>query len=140
MKKLASIVLVATLTLGSLFGCKPLAGPPKSAGASVGSVGLSDGVDAKAIIQALQQNQFERIEGKTFEQVLPRDTQSRGYEGLDAFRDTTAKKPNEFIVGVGPDTVTWFTSHDVAGDKLAGWESHLQKRIALIERLAAKSE
>lgn len=137
MKKLTPVVLVATLALGILNGGKPHAGPARSTGQSLGSAGLSEGVDTEAIIQALQQNGFEKIEGKTFEQIAAGDSQSRGYEGVVALRDTTARTPNEFVVGVGPDTVNWFKSYDVSGDAIADWETHVQKRIALVERLAA---
>jgi len=107
----------------------------------MGSAGLAEGADTEALIQALQQNDFEMIEGKNFQQILPGDTQYRGYEGLVALRDTTAKTPNEFVVGVGPDTVIWFKSHDVSGDDvIADWEAHVQKRIALVERLAANKQ
>jgi hypothetical protein len=78
------------------------------------------------------------IEEKTFKQIVPGNTQSRGYEGLVALREITAKTPNEFLVGVGPDTVIWFKSHNVSGDDaIVDWEAHIQKRIALVERLAA---
>jgi hypothetical protein len=98
-------------------------------------------VAAEAFIEALKKNDFEMIEGKNFQQILPVDTQYRGYEGLVALRDTTAKPPNEFVVGVGPDTVTWFSSHDITGDDaVAEWEAHVQKRIALVERLAANKQ
>ena len=107
----------------------------------MGSAGLPEGADTKALIQALKQNDFEMIEGKNFQQILPSDTQYRGYEGLVALRDTTAKTPNEFVVGVGPDTVMWFKSHDVSDDDaIVDWEAHVQKRIALVERLAANKQ
>ena len=107
----------------------------------MGSVGLAEGADTEALIKALQQNDFEMIEGKNFQQILPGDTQYRGYEGLVALRDITAKTPNEFVVGVGPDTVMWFKSHDISGDDaIADWEAHVQKRIALVERLAANKQ
>jgi hypothetical protein len=95
-------------------------------------------VAAEVLVQALQKNDFEMIEGKNFQQILPVDTQYRGYEGLVALRDTTAKTPNELVVGVGPDTVMWFRSHNITGDDaVVEWEAHVQKRIALVERLAA---
>lgn len=107
----------------------------------MGSAGLADGADIEKLIQALQQNDFEMIERKTFDQIVPDDTQSRGYEGLVTLRDTTAKTPNEFLVGVGPDTVIWFKSHDVSGDDaIADWEAHVHKRIALVKRLAANEQ
>ena len=107
----------------------------------MGSAGLAEGADTEALIQALKQNDFEMIEGKNFQQILPADTQYRGYEGLVVLRDTTAKTPNEFVVGVGPDTVMWFKSHDISGDDaIADWEAHARKRIALIERLAANQK
>ena len=107
----------------------------------MGSVGLGEGADTEALIQALQQYDFEMIEGKNFQQILPGDTQYRGYEGLVALHDTTAKTPNEFVVGVGPDTVVWFNSHDISGDDaIADWEAHVQKRIALVKRLAANQQ
>lgn len=107
----------------------------------MGSAGLAEGADTEALIQALKKNGFEMIEGKNFQQILPYDTQYRGYEGLVALRDTTAKTPNEFVVGVGPDTVMWFKSHDISGnDAIADWEAHVQKRIALVERLAANKQ
>lgn len=138
MKKLSPFVTVAILALGSLSGCKPHAGPSKSTAQSIGSAGLAEGADTEALIQALKQHDFEMVEGKTFEQIVPGNTPSRGYEGLIALRDTTAKAPNEFVVGVGPDTVIWFKSHKASGDDaMADWEAHVQKRIALVERLAA---
>jgi hypothetical protein len=95
-------------------------------------------VAAEALIKALQKDDFEIIEGKNFQQILPVDTPYTGYEGLVALRDTTAKTPNEFVVGVGPDTVMWFKSHDITGNEaVAEWEAHVQKRIALVERLSA---
>lgn len=57
----------------------------------MGSVGLADGAETKAFVQALELNDFEMLEGKNFQEVLPDDTQYRGYEGLVALRDTTAK-------------------------------------------------
>jgi hypothetical protein len=136
-----SVAIVAILALGSLIGCKPHAGPSKSTGQSMGSAGLAAGVGTEALIQALQKNDFERIEGKTFDQIVPGDTQSRGYEGLVALRDTTAKPPNEFVVGVGPESLIWFKSHDISGEEaIADWEAHVRKRIALVERLAADKE
>ena len=94
----------------------------------------------EALILALQKNGFETIEGKTFEQFVPDDTQSRDYSGVIALRDTTAKFPNEIILGVGSDAVFWFESHNVSGDAIADWEAHVQKRIALVERLAANKQ
>ena len=133
--------MAAVLTLGMLFGCKPQVGPSKSTGQGFGSAGLAEGLDIEALIQALQQNGFEVLEGKTFEEIVPGDTRSRGDEGLVALRDTTAKTPNEFVVGVGADTVVWFKSHEVSGDDaVADWETHVQKRIALVERLAANNQ
>lgn len=140
MKKLTPVVLVATLALGILIGGKPHGGSAKSTGQSLGSAGLSEGVDTKAIIKALQQNGFVKIEGKTFEQIVPVEMQSSGYEGLVALRDSTASTPNEFVVGVGPETVNWFKSQDISGDAIADWEAHVQKRIALVELLAANKE
>jgi len=141
MKKLIPVVIVAILALGSLFGCKPHAGPSTLTGQSMGSAGLAEGADTESLIQELKQNDFEMIEGKNFQQFLPGDTQHRGYDGLIALRDTTAKTPNELVVGVGPDTVMWFKSHDISGDDaIADWEAHVQKRIALIERLAANQQ
>ena len=107
----------------------------------MGSAGLAEGADTEALIQALKQNEFEMIEGKNFQQILPIDTQYRGYEGLVALRDTTARMPNQFVVGVGSGPVMWFKSHDIAGDDaIADWETHVQKRIALVERLAANMQ
>ena len=107
----------------------------------MGSAGLAKGADTEALIQALEQNGFKLIEGKNFQQILPADTENRGYEGLVALRDTTAKPPNEFVVGVGPDTVMWFKSHDISGaDAFADWEAYVRKRIALLERLAANQK
>ena len=107
----------------------------------MGSAGLAKGADTEALIQGLKQNDFAMIEGKNFQQILPADTTYRGYEGLVALRDTTAKTPNEFVVGVGPDTVMWFKSHDIFGDEaIADWEAHVRKRIALVERLAANQK
>jgi hypothetical protein len=141
MKKYNHIAIYAILALGSLAGCnKPHASPPKSTGQSLGSTVLAEGVNTEALIQALKQNDFELVEGKTFEQMVPSDTKSRGFKGLVAVRDTTAKSPNEFVVGVGPDTVIWFQSHDESGDAIADWEAHVQKRIALVERLAANKQ
>ncbi|MFK7851784.1 MAG: hypothetical protein AB8D78_12485 [Akkermansiaceae bacterium] len=141
MQKLIPVVIVAILALGSLFGCKPHAGPSNSTGQSMGSAGLAEGADTEALIQALKQNDFEMIEGKNFQQILPSGTPYRGYEGLVALRDTTAKTPNEFVVGVGPDTVMWFKSHDISGDDaIADWEANVQNRIALVERLVANKQ
>jgi hypothetical protein len=141
MKKLTPVVIVAILALGSLLACKPHASSSKSTGRSMGSAGLAEGADTEAFIQALQKNDFEMIEGKNFQQILPGDTQYRGYEGLVALRDTTTKSPNEFVVGVGSGTVMWFKSHDISGDDaIADWEAHVQKRIALVERLAANKQ
>jgi hypothetical protein len=107
----------------------------------MGSASLAEEVSTEALIQTLQQNDFELIEGKTFAQILPGDMQSRDYEGLVALRDTTTNTPNEFVVGVGPGTVIWFRSHNVSGDDaIADWEAHAKKRIALVERLAANKQ
>lgn len=107
-------------------------------GQSMGSAGLAEGADTEALVHALKLNDFEVIKGKSFQQILPSDTQYHGYEGLVALRDTTAKAPNEFIVGVGPDTVMWSSSHDITGDDgIVEWEAHVRKRIALVEELAA---
>lgn len=104
----------------------------------MGFLGLAEGANTEALIQALKINHFERIEGKNFQQVLPIDTPYRGYEGLVALRDTTAKAPNEFLVGVGPDTVMWSSSHKITGDDgIAEWKAHVQKRIATVEQLSA---
>jgi len=140
MKKLTPVVIVAILALGSLLGCKPHAGPAKFTGQSLGSADLAEGVDTEALIHALQQNDFEMIEGKTFEQIVPGDTPSRAYTGVVALRDTTAKRPNEFVVGVGSDAVFWFESHDVSGDAIGDWEAHVKKRIHLVEQFAAKKQ
>ena len=138
MKDLISAAFVATLILGSLAGCKPHAGPSKATGQSMGFLGLAEGANTEALIQALKINHFERIEGKNFQQVLPIDTPYRGYEGLVVLRDTTAKAPNEVLVGVGPDTVMWSSSHKITGDDgIAEWKAHVQKRIATVEQLSA---
>ncbi|MFZ9937772.1 MAG: hypothetical protein ACO3JG_12070 [Luteolibacter sp.] len=135
------VAIYAILALGSLAGCnKPHAGPQRSTGQSLGSAAVPAGVDTEALIQDLTQNDFELVDGKTFEQTVPAETKSRGFEGLVAARDTTVKSPNEFVVGVGPDTVIWFQSHDESGKAIAEWNAHVQKRIALIERLAGKKQ
>jgi hypothetical protein len=96
-------------------------------------------VTPEALIQSLQKNDFEKLEGKNFQQILPVDTPYRGYEGLVALRDTTAKTPNEFVVGVGPDTLMWFTSHDITGDDaIPEWEAHVKKRTDLVKRLGRR--
>jgi hypothetical protein len=136
MKKLTPTVIVAILTLVSLISCKPNDVPAKSKGHSLGSA--ENAVTTEALIQVLQQNDFDLIEGKTFDEILPDDIPSDAYVGMVALRDTTAGTPNEFLVGVGPDIVIWFKSHNVSGnDAIADWEVHVQKRIALVERLAA---
>ena len=135
MKKVTPIIVVAILVLGSLLGCKPYDVPAKSTGSRLGSTGMAEGVTTEALIQALQQNGFEVVEGETFEQIVPVDTPSRGdYAGLVALTDTTAKRPNEFVVGVGPEGVIWFESHDISGDDaIKDWEAHIEKRIHLVE-------
>lgn len=107
----------------------------------MGSAGLAKRADTEALIQAFKHHDFEMIDGKNFQQILPANTKYRGYEGLVALRDTTAKMPNELVVGVGPDTVVWFKSHVISGEEaIADWEAHVQKRIALVERLAANKQ
>ena len=140
MNKLTRVVIVAILALGSLLGCKPHAGPAKSTGQSLGSADLAQGVDTEALIHALQQSGFEAIKGKTFGQIVPGDTPHRAYAGVVALRDATAKRPNEFVVGVGSGAVFWFESHDVSGDGIGDWEAHVKKRIHLVERLAANKQ
>ncbi len=139
MKKPTTVAIVAILAFGSLLGCNPHAGPAESKGSGLGSVEMT--VPSEELVQALQKNDFEMIAGKNFQQVLPVDTPYTGYEGLVALRDRSAKAPNQFVVGVGPDTVMWFKSHDITGDEaIAEWEAHVQKRIALVERLAANKQ
>lgn len=140
MKKAVPIVVVAILALGSLSGCKPRAVPAvptTDKGFTLCSHHI--GVSPSTFIQALQENGFETIEGKTFEQVVPRDYQSRVYIGIVTLRDTTVKWPNTFIVGVGSDTVTWYESHNVSGDGIVDWEVHVKKRIDLVKKLATNN-
>ena len=141
MKTLTTILIVATLGLGLFSGCKPHGSPAKSTGRSLGSAGIAEGVTAEALIHALHRNDFETIQDKTFEQIVPSSLSSKAYTGLVALRDTTIKEPNELVVAVGPDTVIWFKSHDISGnDAIADWEAHVQKRIALVGRLAANQQ
>lgn len=141
MNKLTTVVIisvatVAILALASLPLFKAPDQPATSKGSSWGSGEIA--VAPEALIQALQINDFDMIEGKNFQQILPADTPYRGYEGLVALRDTTATTPNEFVVGVGPDMVMWFRSQDITGDDaIVKWETHVQKRLALVERLSA---
>lgn len=144
MKKLTAVVImpvatVAILALAILLLLKPHDRPGHSKGSSWGSEEIA--VAPEALIQTLQKNDFEIIEGTNFQQILPADTPYRGYEGLVALRDTTSTIPNEFVVGVGPDMVMWFRSQDITGDDaIVKWESHVQKRIALVERLSANKQ
>ena len=141
MKKLTAILIVAILGLGLFSSCKPQGSPAKSTGRSLGSAGIAEGVTAEALIQDLHRNDFETIQDKTFEQIVPSALSSSAHTGLVALRDTTIKKPNELVVAIGPDTVIWFKSHDISGnDAIANWEAHVQKRIALVERLAANKQ
>ena len=138
MKTLTTILIVASLGLGLFSGCKSHSSSAKSTGRSLGSAGIAEGVTAEALIQALHRNDFETIQDKTFEQIVPSSLSSNAYTGLVALRDTTIKEPNELVVAIGPDTVIWFKSHDISGnDAIADWEAHVQKRTALVERLAA---
>jgi len=142
MKKAVPVVVVAILALGSLSGCKPRAVPAVPAtdkGYTLCSHHI--GVSPSTFIQALQQNGFETIEGKTFEQVVPRDDQSRAYIGIVALRDRTVKEPNEFIVGVGSDTFTYYQSHNVSGEeRIKDWNTHVEKRIDLVKKLATNKK
>jgi len=141
MKTLAAISIVAILGFGLISGCKPHGSQAKSTGQSLGSAGIAEGVTAEALIQALHRNDFATIQDKTFEQIVPSALSSSAYTGLVALRDTTIKEPNELVVAIGPDTVIWFKSHDISGnDAIANWEAHVQKRIALVERLAANKQ
>ena len=132
------VVVVALLALGSLSGFKPRSVPAVPAtdkGYTLCSHHI--GVSPSTFIQALQQNGFEIIEGKTFEQVVPTDYQSRAYVGIRALRDTTVKGPNAFIVGLGSDTVTCYESHNVSGEeRIKDWNTHIEKRIDLVKKLA----
>ena len=70
MKKNFPLAIVAILALGSLSGCKPRAVPAvptTDKGYTLCSHHI--GVSPSTFIQALQQNGFETIEGKTFDQV-----------------------------------------------------------------------
>jgi hypothetical protein len=95
-------------------------------------------VSPEALIQSFQQNGFEMIAGKTLDQILPDDVLSSAYVGMVALRDTTAKAPNQFVVGVGSDIVLWFESHDLSGDAIADWKAHLKKQTDLVKQLASK--
>ena len=138
MKKPTPTVIAAILTLGSLIGCKPNDFPAKSKGHSLGSA--ANEVSNEALVQSFQQNGFEMIAGKTFDQILPDDIPSSAYVGMVALRDATAKPPNEFVVGVGSDTVLWFESHDTSGDAIADWKAHLKKQTDLVKQLAASKQ
>ena len=139
--------IFAILALGSLSGClKPRAVPAVPAVPAVLTTDkgykLSShciGVSPSAFIQALKQNGFETIEGKTFEQFVPdKDlSRSRGFVGIVALRDTTVKEPNEFIVGVGSDTVTLLElkSYTVSNDHFKGYYDHINRRIDLVKKL-----
>jgi hypothetical protein len=141
MKTLSTILIVAILGLGLFSGCKPHGSPAKSTGRSMGSAGIAEGVTAELLIQALHRNDFETIQDKTFEQIVPSSLSSSAYTGLVALRDTTIKEPNELVVAIGPDTVIWLKSHEISGnDAIADWEAHVQKRIALVEQLAANQQ
>jgi len=107
----------------------------------LGSAGIAGGVTAEALVQALHRNDFETIQDKTFEQIVPTSLSSSAYTGLVALRDTSIKEPNELVVAIGPDTVIWFKSHEISGnDAIADWDAHVQKRIALVELLAANQQ
>ena len=138
MKKLTQTIIVVILTLGILIGCKPNAVPAKSKGHSLGSA--ENTVSIEALIQSFQKNGFEIIAGKTFDQILPDDISSGAYVGMVALRDTTAKPPNEFVVGVGSDTVLWFQSHDVSDAAITDWKAHLKKKTDLVKQLAASKQ
>jgi hypothetical protein len=138
MKILTTILIVATLGLGLFCGCKPQGSLAKSTGRSLGSAGIAEGVTAELLIQALHQNGFETIKDKTFEQIVPSSLSSNAYNGLVTLRDTSIKAPSELVLAISTDTVIWFKSHDISGeDAIADWEAKVQKRIALVERLAA---
>jgi hypothetical protein len=137
MKNAVPVVMGAILAIAGLAGCKPHGVPAKSSGSSLKSVNLAAGVTPEALIQAFQQNGFEAFDGSTFEQFVPSDAQSRAYIGVVALRDTNVKGPNEFVVGVGSEAVFWYESHDLSGNGIADWETHIKKRIDLVEKLAA---
>lgn len=140
LKKLTAVVttpiaMSAILALASLPSCKPPDYPAKSQGSGLGSEDMR--VAADVLIEDLKKNDFEVINGKNFQQILPADTSSSGDEGLVALRDTTAAPPNEFIVGVGPDTLIWHQSHNITGkNAIAEWDRHVLERIDLVKRLA----
>lgn len=135
-KTTASLVTLTILALSSLSGWKPHDVPAKSTGYSVSAVDLATGVTPEALMQAFQRNGFQTINGETFEQIIPGDTPSDAYLGIVALRDTTVQGPNEFVVGVGSDTVFWYESHNVVGDAVVDWEAHVKNRIKLVEALA----
>jgi hypothetical protein len=138
MKKLIPTVIAAVLTLGISIGCKPSSVPAKSKGHSLGSA--ANEANTEALIQIFKRNGFEMIAGKTLDQILPADISSDAFVGMVALRDTTVKPPNEFVVGVGSDTVLWFESHDVSGDAIADWKAHLAKQTNLVKKLAASKQ
>lgn len=135
-KTTASLVTLTILALSSLYGCKPHDVPAKSKGYSVSAVDLATGITSEALIQAFRRNGFQTTDGETFEQIIPGDTPSGAFLGIVALRDTTVQGPNEFVVGVGSDTVFWYESHNVIGDAVVDWEAHVKNRIKLVEALA----
>jgi hypothetical protein len=91
------------------------------------------------LIQVLQQNDFETVDGKTFEQAISLDPASGGsYVGVVALRDTTIQAPNKLIVGVGSDAVYLYESYNLTGnDNILDWQTHIKKRTDLVKKLAA---
>lgn len=106
-----------------------------SQGHAVGSLSLPVEFASDTLVQALQENGFERVEGRTFAEIVPGDRDSSSYEGLIALRDTTAEDPYEFVLGVGSDVVVWFKSHSGSSDSAKSWEEHVEKRLDLVKRL-----
>jgi hypothetical protein len=138
MKKTVIVSTVALLLIVglALWLIRPPADEGWSRGHTVGFVNLPAGVTGDTLIQSFQKNGFEQIEESTFDEIVPGDSHSRSYVGSIALRDTTTEESYEFVLGIGSDVVFWFESHDGSSDSVKTWEEHLEKRVALVERLA----
>ena len=145
MKKPILIVITCLVVFSAalvfwLLPAKPPGGNEGwSRGHRTGFVNLPDGVAGDSLIPTLERHGFVRVEGRTFDAIVPNGQSGRTYVGFVALRDATAQQPNEFFLGVGPsDTIFYHESHDGSIKAGTAWKDHVSSQINLVEKLASE--
>jgi len=135
-----SIISLVVFVVLVVWLLKPPDQPAHSKGTSLSSLHRPEGVATETLIQSFNQNGFESVDGKNFDDFLSEDSPYRDRFGDPlVLRDTTVDTPNKFFIGIEKDTILLFKSHDITGDDaITDWQEQIETRSNLVKKLSAR--